>query len=118
MDILRFIFKPVFSQLLNDNLNREVPKLIRQIATALSEVPIETELRGTGRGFWINYGLAGDPALSTDQFRVPILSQFWYKNHKDDNPKTVFPTPGVFPLEPPKEHFCATVDTNLVFKSA
>ena len=117
LNVLRSIFRPIFSQLLNDAMNREVPKLLRQITNALSKIPVETELRGTGRGFYINYGLAGDPLLSNDQLRIPLITQFWYKNHKDDNPKTVFPTPGVFPPEPPAQHFCATVDTNLAFKS-
>uniref|UniRef100_A0A914D0B8 Lipid-binding serum glycoprotein C-terminal domain-containing protein n=1 Tax=Acrobeloides nanus TaxID=290746 RepID=A0A914D0B8_9BILA len=84
---------------------------------AIDKIPMETEMHGSTRNFYINYMLTGDPWVANNDFIVPIISQFWYKGHREDNPPTIKPS-GSYPIYSASRDACLDVDSNLMFASA
>uniref|UniRef100_A0AC35GU29 Uncharacterized protein n=1 Tax=Panagrolaimus sp. PS1159 TaxID=55785 RepID=A0AC35GU29_9BILA len=82
----------------------------------LQKMKIESCLKTPG--FNVNFGLMNQPQLTPSELQIPIIGQFWFNGHKDDNPPTVFPSKNPFPLTPPERQFCLNIDSNLAFRSA
>ena len=69
-------------------------------------------------GFFADYGISSNPTFTPEELRIPIVSQFYYKGHRDDNPSTVYPSDNPFPTSASSELFCVNIDSNLAFRSA
>ena len=112
----RGTLKPVILKEVNKAGNKMLVQMLNKLSEGLQTMKIESELKTPG--FNINFGLFNQPQSTPAQLRIPIVGQFWFKGHKDDNPPTVFPSKEPFPLEPPKRQFCLNLDSNLTFRSA
>uniref|UniRef100_A0A914PPG9 Uncharacterized protein n=1 Tax=Panagrolaimus davidi TaxID=227884 RepID=A0A914PPG9_9BILA len=116
LNIFRGTLKPYVLSLINDNGNTMLGDILNKLSQDLQKMKIESGLKTPG--FNVNFGLMNQPQLKPSELRIPIIAQFWFNGHRDDNPPTVFPSKDPFPLNPPDRQFCLNIDSNLAFRSA
>uniref|UniRef100_A0AC34GV75 Uncharacterized protein n=1 Tax=Panagrolaimus sp. ES5 TaxID=591445 RepID=A0AC34GV75_9BILA len=116
LNLFRGYLKPTIKKEANKRGTEMLGQILNKLSEDLQKMKIESGL--ITPGFNVNFGLMNQPQLSPAQLQIPIIAQFWFNGHKDDNPPTVFPSKDPFPSTPPARQFCFNIDSNLAFRSA
>uniref|UniRef100_A0AC34F9J9 Uncharacterized protein n=1 Tax=Panagrolaimus sp. ES5 TaxID=591445 RepID=A0AC34F9J9_9BILA len=118
LNLFKHALKGFLKNEIKNFAEREIETLIPKITNKLLTIPIEHELHGKLAGTFVNYGLSSSPKLNNQMLNIPLIMQFWYQRHKNDNPATVYPSPQSFPTSVPSQMFCVNIDSNLAGRSA
>uniref|UniRef100_A0A7E4VVQ1 BPI1 domain-containing protein n=1 Tax=Panagrellus redivivus TaxID=6233 RepID=A0A7E4VVQ1_PANRE len=112
------IIKPKIKKAIDDAIEKAIEQAFPKINEKLVQIPTDRPLSSSLAAFHVDYSIYDQPSTTPQMTRISVLSQFYLDGHKDDNPPSVFPSPGAFPDGPPERDICLNVDSNLVFKSA
>uniref|UniRef100_A0A7E4VQC7 BPI1 domain-containing protein n=1 Tax=Panagrellus redivivus TaxID=6233 RepID=A0A7E4VQC7_PANRE len=112
------VIKPEIKKAIDTAIEKAISEAFPSINQKLAQIPTDRPLSNFLSAFHVDYSIFGQPSTTPQMTRVSVLSQFYLDGHKDDNPPSVFPSPGAFPDGPPEGDFCLNIDSNLVFKSA
>uniref|UniRef100_A0A914QNV2 Lipid-binding serum glycoprotein C-terminal domain-containing protein n=1 Tax=Panagrolaimus davidi TaxID=227884 RepID=A0A914QNV2_9BILA len=118
LNLFKHALKGFLKKEIKNFAEKDIGTLIPKMANKLLAIPIEHELRGKLDGTYVNYGLSSSPKLNNQMLNIPLIMQFWYKGHKNDNPATVYPSSQPFPTAVPPQMFCVDIDSNLAARSA
>ncbi|KAE9550897.1 hypothetical protein FO519_005900 [Halicephalobus sp. NKZ332] len=118
IDILHHFLTPVITKKANSYIVKVVQKKIPEISQKLARIQTIHGLPGKLSQFFVDYGIASNPTLTSKELRIPLIAQFFYQGHQGDKPATVYPSPNPFPSVPSEDLFCVNLDSNLVFRSA
>uniref|UniRef100_A0A914YJK1 Lipid-binding serum glycoprotein N-terminal domain-containing protein n=1 Tax=Panagrolaimus superbus TaxID=310955 RepID=A0A914YJK1_9BILA len=118
LNLFKHALKGFLKKEIKNFAENEIGTLIPKMTNKLLSIPIEHELHGKLNGTFVNYGLSSSPKLNNQMLNIPLIMQFWYQGHKNDNPDTVYPSPQSFPTSVPSQMFCVNIDSNLAGRSA
>ena len=118
LNILDRVLTPIFTRKINKIIRKKFEKSMPKINTKFSQIKMVHELPRKLAGFFVNYGISSNPTFTPAELKIPIISQFYYQNHSNDNPNTVYPSKNPFPSPASPQLFCVNIDSNLAFRSA